>query len=59
MDLTKFLIIDGSFILIGLPFLLIFQGNKAKETLLRNINEKPMALPSHQTLIDLEKIAIT
>ncbi len=63
MNLTKFLIIDTSFILLGLSALLTFQLIKAKGSLLGNINnfessdDISMNLPTKTKLVELEKIA--
>ena len=63
MNLTKFLLMDASLMLVGLPFLLIFQSGKAKASLIENlngttsINQFSINLPGNQKLAELEKVA--
>ena len=63
MNLTKFLLIDASLMLVGLPLLLIFQSGKAKASLIENlnrtasVNQFSVNLPDNQKLAELEKVA--
>ena len=63
MNITKFLLIDASLMLIGIPFLLIIQSSKAKDSLVKNLNSAglikqfSMHFPGNKELAELEKIA--
>ncbi len=63
MNLTKFLVIDVSLMLVGLTFLFIFQASKVKAFLLGDFklnegsNQSSINLPAQQKLLDLEHIA--
>lgn len=64
MDFTKLLIIDGALLLVGVPLLFIVQARKQKGFLLGNfienqlLNETALKLPSKQSLLELERIAL-
>ena len=65
MNLTKFLLIDGGLLLLVLTLLFAYQGQKAKVSLLTNLdtnqiditNENSINLPSYTKLMELEQIA--
>ena len=63
MNLTKFLLLDCGIIILGIPLLLLFHGNKTKASLLEkvyganNLNATYNSLPSQQKLLELEKAA--
>ena len=63
MNLTKFLLIDLSLMLVGFPLLLIFRSGKAKASLVENLNSPesanqfPINFPSNEELVKLEKVA--
>ena len=60
MNLTKFLLLDCGIIILGIPLLLLFHGNKTKASLLEkvyganNLNATYNSLPSQQKLLELE-----
>ncbi len=63
MNLTKFLLIDASLILLGVALLLLLKPSKAKAFLLEDFKGNEVAnqtfrnLPVQQKLLELEKIA--
>ncbi len=63
MNITKFLLIDASLMLIGVPLFLIIQSSKAKASLIENLNDAgsvklfSMNLPGNKELAELEKVA--
>tara|TARA_Y100001968_G_C19408462_1_gene745025 strand:+ start:237 stop:863 length:627 start_codon:yes stop_codon:yes gene_type:complete len=63
MNLIKFLLVDAGLIIVGIPFLLIFQGRKKKNFLLKTLNQKELlgnafkSIPNQKQLLELEKLA--
>ena len=57
MNLTKFLLIDGVLLLVGLPMLLIFQGSKKKASLLNDtdlVTQASINFPDQKKLVELD-----
>ncbi len=63
MNLTKFLLVDASLMLVGLVLLLVLQARKAKDFLLGDlrrkelVNQSSINLPVQEQLLELEDIA--
>ena len=63
MTLSKFLLVDGVLLLLGLPLLLILQGGKRKSPLFGKLNSNKVlgkattSLPTLKELLDLERLA--
>ncbi len=63
MTLTKFLLIDGALLLVGLPLLLMLQGGKGFSSLLGILNsdnlldQTSINIPSLKELLELESLA--
>ena len=63
MNFSKFLLLDGSLILVGILFLLILQGGKEKFSFFGNLNSNKMqdqssiTIPQLKELLELELLA--